>query len=441
MSDGDNGQLDTVLDYLAFVAQSPPLSLLLDEAPKKIAASISADIVSVYLLEGDGRTLVMRGNLGFPQTARGTVRLRVGEGITGLAVETMYPVSSAAAPTHASYRAFPELDEERFPAFVAVPIMGAREPLGAVVVQRAGLASFSEPEICLLCALTAPISSAVRLANLLDDLHDKDPPRSDGGTARATVPGIPIVAGKALGAVAALRRPASSSSPHADGQSPTANSARDQLDTAIELAHRGIAYLLDLAARQAEQNATAFLRSYLLMLEDQRLRTRVAQLLDGGQSLAVAIGEVAREATRTAAKGGDPFLLRRASDIEQLCDALLMLASPDTRASLPSRAVLLGDALTVYDLLISARAHPAGVVLTRPLSRDDPEDDRTRVLIELLGVPAIVDARGAFRWAAPGDIALLDADHGFLIVNPSRSEIAALRAERREQRTSSPGTI
>ena len=72
---------------------------------------------------------------------------------------------------------------------------------------------------------------------------------------------------------------------------------------------------------------------------------------------------------------------------------------------------------------------------------EDSKRHRPIVLIELLGVPAIVDARGAFRWAAPGDIALLDADHGFLIVNPSRSEIAALRAERRAQRTSSPGTI
>jgi phosphotransferase system enzyme I (PtsP) len=48
-----------------------------------------------------------------------------------------------------------------------------------------------------------------------------------------------------------------------------------------------------------------------------------------------------------------------------------------------------------------------------------------------MGLPAIVDVAGVFRWASPGDIALLDADHGFLVINPSRAEVAGLRAERR----------
>jgi len=54
----------------------------------------------------------------------------------------------------------------------------------------------------------------------------------------------------------------------------------------------------------------------------------------------------------------------RALDMEDLCDALLMLASPDARAELPSKAVLIGDQLTVFDLLVSSRAHPVGVALT-----------------------------------------------------------------------------
>jgi phosphotransferase system enzyme I (PtsP) len=48
-----------------------------------------------------------------------------------------------------------------------------------------------------------------------------------------------------------------------------------------------------------------------------------------------------------------------------------------------------------------------------------------------MSVPAIVDVAGVFRWASPGDVALLDADHGFLVVNPSRAEVASVRAERR----------
>jgi phosphotransferase system enzyme I (PtsP) len=146
--------------------------------------------------------------------------------------------------------------------------------------------------------------------------------------------------------------------------------------------------------------------------------------------VAQALGIVAREAAR-AANGivGDPFMQERARDIEDFCDALLMLASPDQRAELPSKAVLLGDQLTVFDLLVSSRAQPVGIVLT-----ERARSPRTPLLLKLMGVPSIIDVDGAFRWASPGDVALVDADHGLLVINPSKAEVASVRAERREER-------
>jgi phosphotransferase system enzyme I (PtsP) len=40
-------------------------------------------------------------------------------------------------------------------------------------------------------------------------------------------------------------------------------------------------------------------------------------------------------------------------------------------------------------------------------------------------------------------VVLLDADHGFLVINPSRAEVASVRAERREERERSelPGPV
>ncbi len=131
--------------------------------------------------------------------------------------------------------------------------------------------------------------------------------------------------------------------------------------------------------------------------------------------------------TRTAASiTRDPFLEERAKDIEDLCDALSMLAASDKRAELPSKAVLVGDGLTVFDLLISARAHPVGVALSERAA-----GPRTRSLLRLLGVPSVVDVQGLFRWASDGDVALVDADHGLLVINPSKSEISGVREFKR----------
>lgn len=419
------GQLAKVLDYLGYVAKSRPLVELLDEAPRRIADCIGADVASLYLLEGDGRTLVMRGNVGLPRSAPGRVRLELGQGITGKAVELKYPIAVDCASSHASYQEFPELDEDRFPAFLAVPVVGAPGPLGAVVVQRSGDA-FTNQEVSLVAALTAPISSALRLARLLDDMRGARSRRTGGGTRKVTLPGVPLLRGRALGAVAAIRRP----SIHAKDTGSTEGT--EPLEQALSDAERRLRALSDRAAALGDD--AAFIEGYLLMLQDQQLRRTAFLHIEAGASIGRALGQVARQATRAASEGGDDFLVQRARDLEALCDTLLMMARPDSRATLPAKAILVGEELSIYDLLVTARAQPVGVVLSEPVTRP-----RTKVLVDLLGVPAIADVGGAFRWMSPGDVALLDADHGLLTINPTRADIAAYRAERRRERRSQPG--
>jgi phosphotransferase system enzyme I (PtsP) len=119
-------------------------------------------------------------------------------------------------------------------------------------------------------------------------------------------------------------------------------------------------------------------------------------------------------------------LEERARDVEDLCDALTMLAGTDRRLQIPSKAILLGDTLTVFDVLVTARSHPVAIALSERAS-----GPRTRALLQLMNVPAVTDLKGLFRWAGDGDVALLDGDHGLLIINPSKSEMASLRQGRR----------
>ena len=102
-----------------------PLVTLLDEAPRRVASMLDAEVCSLYLVEGSEGELVMRGNVGLRTAAIGQVRLRVGEGITGeTPSSTCAPSRPAVAESHAAYKHFAELGEERFPVFLAVPIRG-----------------------------------------------------------------------------------------------------------------------------------------------------------------------------------------------------------------------------------------------------------------------------------------------------------------------------
>ena len=390
-----SARLESVLDFVAFAAKPMPLLTLLDEAPKRIAAIVEAQICSLYALEGEGE-LVMRGNIGFPRSAIGQVRLAVGEGLTGEAVEYMRPVVAELAKKHASYKHFEELGEDRFPVFLA-----------------------------------ALIAAGIRTAELLDAQRDKAPVRkAGGGTRKVTLPGRPVVPGRALGAVAALRRPPQRPSarvPGAAGKQAEGDADVRLLKSAFDVGEKAIRGLVARAVELELGSAAGFLATYLEILTDTRFRQRSMEYAGDGRGVAQALSAVARDVTRTAVQmTRDPFMDERARDIEDLCDALSMLAASDKRAELPQRSILVGDALTVFDLLVSSRARPVGVALTERAG-----GPRSRILLELLGVPALMDVQGLFRWASDGDVALIDADHGLLMINPSKAEVAALREHRR----------
>ncbi len=417
-----------MLEFVGFTARPMPLVTLLDEAPRRIATIFEADICSLYLLEGDGNELVMRGNVGFPNRVLGKVRLAIGQGITGEAVEYLRPISADLAGEHGSYKHFDELGEEQYPVFLAVPIRGKSGPLGAIVAQRRS-GPFAPHDIELLTALGGLIAAGIRHAELVDAKREKIPPRkAGGGTRKLTLPGLPMMPGRALGAITALRRPPQRPGAQAESAGSGAQDVR-MLRSAFDVAEKAIHGLTARAKQLALGKEASFLGTYVEILGDQRFRERVIELTGSGEGIPKAVGQVAREVTRTAASiTRDPFLEERARDVEDLCDALTMLAATDKRAELPSKAILVGDGLSVFDLLVSARAQPVGVALT-----DRASGPRTRALLRLLGVPSVVGVQGLFRWASDGDIALLDADHGLFVINPSKSEVASLREYKRAQ--------
>ena len=418
-----------------------PLLTLLDEAPRRVADLLQADVCSLYVVEGDKSELVMRGNVGFSSAAIGEVRLRIGEGLTGEALEYMRPVSTARAEQSAAYKHFAELGEERFPAFLAVPIRGKSGPLGALVVQRRE-AAFEDRDVELLSVLGGLVAAGVRTAELLDQAREKGARRAGGGTRKVTLTGRPVLVGRALGAVAALRRPPTRPServsPAKHGKLAGRDSTADVrlLQGAFDVAQKAIRGLEQRARVLGLGKDASFLGTYVEILDDARFRERATGLAASGVGLPQALSQVARDVTRTAVSlTRDPYLEERARDIEDLCDALTMLADNDKRSALPSKALLVGDTLTVFDLLVSARSQPAGIALSERAS-----GPRLRALLKLLNVPAVADVQGLFRWASDGDIALLDGDHGLLVINPSKGEMATLREYRRSGRGAGSGS-
>lgn len=414
---GRDRSVDGILRLIEVAGQERPLAQLLAEMCPHVAAIASADIVSVYVREHGpaGDCLVMRGNVGFPASAVGTVSLRVGEGITGLTAECMRPVTVAVAETDASYKHVPGLGEEHFPSFLAVPLLGTGRVVGVLVLQRRSVEMFDAGEIALATALGAPIVLAIESA------RRRTADRQKGRSARLA--GVPMVPGTAMGRVAVI--PTLTGLPESSSVDPIdLGGALDRLRGDLERASRRLRGEQDAEVRRALDNLE-------LALVDQRFRER---LLSGTSSIGQggvlgALRGVARDYARVPyrvpVRGGaiEPALEERAREIEDLC--VLLYASATRANMLPHGGVWLGERIGAF-VALCAVARGASALVS-----DVRLDDGPGLAIARAGeIPVVSQVDGLYAWVRPGDLVVVDADVGILRINPAESSVESFRKSR-----------
>jgi phosphotransferase system enzyme I (PtsP) len=410
---GERG-VDGILRLIDIAGEDLPLEQLLTAMCAEIADLASADVVSVYVRETrpEGDVLVMRGNMGFPASAIGTVSLKVGEGLTGMVAECMRPVSVGRADADSHYKHVPGLGEERYPAFVGVPLLGTGRVAGVLVLQRRRAEAFSPAEIALTTALGAPMILAIdrSLSRARDRARGDDAPRS------ARLAGMPIVGGTSMGRAAVV--PTLAALPDASDGLDLAQ-ALDRLRGDLDRAGRRLRSCDDPDVGRTPDNLA-------LVLMDQRFRERIAE---SGGNAAAALRAVARDYARVpyrvAARGGamEPALAERAREIEDLC--VLLWTSATRRPLLPPGGVWLTQRLGAFVALCAAARGAAAVVVDGVL--DAPA---AAAIARAAGIPVLAEVDGLFAWTRPGDLLVVDADAGSLRVNPAATAVEHMRSAR-----------
>ena len=420
-------RVDGILRLLDEAARPRPLSEVLAALCAEISSIHGADVVSLYLRDRDaeGDALRMAANVGFPAGAVSKVRLRVGEGITGFVAETLRPVSVRLAPEHERFRAFPELGEERFPIFLAVPLIVGRRAEGVMVLQRAERA-FSEDEIALATALAISFAYAlerarVRRSEILPGHESR----------RARLEGIALAPGSALGRVETL--------PTFEGLAATVRAkegdAADSIDAASIARRRGVLMeALDNLVRDLERvrrklspelpdSSRAQLEVLALAFSDGRLAESISE--DACRAnVALGLRKLAREYAQAPlrAVARDPYLTERSDELEEL---LLLVAARAIGERVPTggAALLVSERLSAV-VALAAAAHKTSAIAVGNRVRPDALGPQ---IARAAGIPVVGDVGGLFAWSRAGDVVLVDGTDGVVRVNPSATQIARFR--------------
>lgn len=161
------------LDLLYLVAGSV-YSLEVEELLKKIvkiAVSVTkADSCLIYVLDRKKNQLILRASKNPHSELLKKIKMQVGEGITGwVARENKPVVISQGASKDSRFKLFRRLPEDRYEAFLSVPIVNKRGVLGVINIQHRHLHKHQPMEINLLSAIGKLVAGALDNAILIEE--------------------------------------------------------------------------------------------------------------------------------------------------------------------------------------------------------------------------------------------------------------------------------
>jgi phosphotransferase system enzyme I (PtsP) len=345
-------------------------------------------------------------------------RLRVGEGIVGLAAATQLPQNLADAQNHPAFAWRPETGEDRYASMLAVPVRRAGRTLGVLAVQNRTPRNYDADEVevvetvaMLLAELLAAHAAEAGEQALVDTL-----PRRFAGVPLA--PGVAIGPVLVAGPVAAPHRLLA--------EDPARELAR--LDEAVVRMQQGIDALIaaglpdGAVARPDAAASREILDAYKLVAADSGWLKRVADAVRGGLSAEAAVHRIAADLRDRMRRVTDPYLRERLADIEDLVGRLLAALDGGEAPPVPPGALLLARRLGPAELLEWHARGIAGVMI-----EEATPSGHAAILARALGLPALAAPRGALEAAETGDEAVLDADEGHLVLRPEREVVRVYR--------------
>ena len=147
------------------MAAADPLHDVLARVVEFAAALVKCDSCFAYVLEND--ELVLRESKNPHPEVVDRLKLRVGQGITGWVAEHRQPV---AVPRNASqdarFKFFNELPEDRYEAFLSVPVLCRGRVVGVINLQHRQPHTYSRREMKLISTVGFLVGAEMEMARL-----------------------------------------------------------------------------------------------------------------------------------------------------------------------------------------------------------------------------------------------------------------------------------
>ncbi|EIV9527466.1 phosphoenolpyruvate--protein phosphotransferase [Klebsiella aerogenes] len=386
------------------VASAPRLNEALDILVTDVCKAMETEACSVYLADNDRRCYYLMATRGLKKPRGRTVALAFDEGLVGLVGRLAEPINLADAQKHPSFKYIPAVKEERFRAFLGVPIIQRRQLLGVLVVQQRELRQFDESEESFLVTLATQMA-AILSQSQLNALFGQY--RQTRIRALPASSGVAIAEGWMDASLPLMEQVYEASTLDTASE-------RERLTGALEEAANEFRRYSKRYAAGAQKETAAIFDLYSHLLSDARLRRELFDEVDKGSVAEWAVKKVIEKFAEQFAALSDGYLKERAGDLRTLGQRLLFHLDDTTQGpnTWPERIILVADELSATTLAEVPQDRLVGVVV-----RDGAANSHAAIMVRALGIPTVMGA-DIQPSLLHGHMLIVDGYRGDLLVDP-----------------------
>ncbi|MBI3810809.1 MAG: GAF domain-containing protein [Nitrospirae bacterium] len=166
------------LSLLRQISESISCNLDLDDVLKQIIDIMvqvtKSDACLLYLYDDRNKELILKATKNPHPKLIGRIRLELGEGITGwVAREKKLVAIAKNASDDPRFKVFHKLPEDRYHAFLSIPVISKNEVIGVINVQHKRPHHHSINELALLTTIGHQVGGAIENARLYEEMSKK----------------------------------------------------------------------------------------------------------------------------------------------------------------------------------------------------------------------------------------------------------------------------
>ena len=405
-----------IAELMSLAEEGQDRKELLQGVVTSVARHMQGDVCSIYIYDEEHRELTLRATQGLDERAIGTVKLKLGEGITGRAVRELRPICVGTASKSSSYKFFPGIHEEEYEAFLAVPILRGLRRIGALVVQAREVNSFNPNDVKALRAIAAQLATMIENVQLLREVRDRAqepaPPLERKTAMSGLIRGRSASTGTARGRAYALDSIQSESCILPDPAAPPYTV--EDFNLALEKTMRQIDQLQRQTTTDLADVATLIFSAHQLILEDNQFTGRIAGLIEGGLPAVKAIAMVVNEYVEVFSSSKMPLIREKVLDVKDLGNRLTRNLLGDESGACDYRGqIIIAHELLPSDILKLSAENVEGFIVSSGVT------SHNAIIRRPLGIPMVAVSREEADAIEDGTDMLMDGEQGIIYLEPS----------------------